>query len=507
MSLFELRSEPGVAASRSPRRPAGVAVVDRRGPTGGGTPWGTLVAIALLAAAGLAMVAGPAVVNGDAVWHLIWGRQLAEGTATTFATGPTPHPSLLGLAVATSALGDTGSYLVTYAIFGPLAFGALLAAVFDVARRLSSRWAAALALLILSTSVGVLSLAGAARYDIAFAALVMTAVALEMARPRRGVAPLACAAAAGLIRPEAWVLAGIYWLWVAPGLSWSGRMRTAVLVAVAPVLWASMDLLVMGDALYSFHVTDQGSEVLYGQYTTWENLQAAGRNVVWYMGVFPLLLLVPALVLLVSDRPRSALPPLGALAITLGIFLLLLSQGMASNERYLLVPACVLAILAAVAVDGGGRRTRARVVLGAFLTVILALQLASRTDVYGAVQTRSANAHGWYESTRALVEHPGVREALRRCPSVSLAGHKMRPSFAFHSGRAPAAFLVDGKGRAQTDLFIAPGNPAAAKMALTRPRFDDDASFRVPAGLRQGPRNADWVLYASPTSSCASGLR
>ena len=66
MSLFELRSEPGAAASRSPRRAAGVAVVDRRGPTGGGTPWGTLVAIALLAAAGLAMVAGPAVVNGDA---------------------------------------------------------------------------------------------------------------------------------------------------------------------------------------------------------------------------------------------------------------------------------------------------------------------------------------------------------------------------------------------------------------------------------------------------------
>jgi hypothetical protein len=507
MSLFELRSEPPSLVSRTARDGDGVTAVDRREGTGDGTPWWTLVAIAVLAASGLAAVTGPAVVNGDAVWHLIWGRELAAGTSTTFATGPTPHPSLLALAVATSALGDKASYLVTYVIFGPLAFGALLAAVFDVARRLSSRWAAALALLILCTSIGVLSLAGAARYDIAFAALVMIAVALEMARPRRGVAPLVCLAVAGLVRPEAWVLAGIYWLWVAPGLSWSARVRTAALVAVAPVLWAFMDLLVMGDPLYSLHVTDQGSQVLYGQYTTWENLQAAGRNVVWYMGVFPLLLLVPALVLLVSDRPRSALPPLGALAFTLGIFLLLLSQGMASNERYLLVPACVLTILAAIAVDGGGRRTRARVMLGGFLAVILALQLASRTDVYGAVETRSANAHRWFESARSLVELPGVRDVLRRCPSVSLAGHKMRPSFAFHSGRAPAAFLVDGKGRTHADLFIAPGNPAAAKMALTRPRFDEDASFRIPAGLRRGPRNADWVLYVSPTSSCASGLR
>ena len=37
-------------------------------------------------------------------------------------------------------------------------------------------------------------------------------------------------------------------------------------------------------------------------------------------------------------------------------------SGMASSERYLLVPVCALAILAAMAVDGGGRRTPRRVV-------------------------------------------------------------------------------------------------------------------------------------------------
>jgi hypothetical protein len=45
------------------------------------------------------------------------------------------------------------------------------------------------------------------------------------------------------------------------------------------------------------------------------------------------------------------------------------------------------------------------------------------------------------------------------------------------------------------------------EMALTRPRFDDDASFRVPPGLEPGPRNADWILYVAPGSACAARLR
>ena len=506
MSLFELRSAPPALPSVASHDSAGVTAVERPEPTGGGTPWLTLAAIALLAAAGLAAVVGTVLVNGDGVWHLIWGRALADGTLTSFATGPTPHPSLLVLGAGTSVLGDDTSYLVTYVLFGPLAFGALVAAVFEVSRRLSSRWAAAITTLILATSVAMLSIAGAARYDIAFAALVMTAIALEMARPRRAVAPLTCLAVAGLVRPEAWFLAGVYWLWLAPRMSWSARGRTAALVALAPALWMSMDVLVMGDPLYSLHATDQGSEVLYRQYTPGENLVAAGRNLVWYLGLFPLALLAPAALLLVRDRPRGLHALLGAFAVTLGVFLLLLAQGMASSERYLLLPACVLAILAGMAIDGGGRRTPRRVGLGVFLAVILSLQVAGRADVYGKVSGDSAIASGRYDTARALVAAPGVLEALRRCPAVSLPTGKMRHWFAFYSGRAPEAFVSDGKGRTRPDLYIAPGNPAVTKMALTRARFDDDASYRVPAGLRPGPRNADWILYVSPTSLCARGL-
>jgi len=146
-------------------------------------------------------------------------------------------------------------------------------------------------------------------------------------------------------------------------------------------------------------------------------------------------------------------------------------------------------------------------VLGAFLAVIVALQLASRLDVDGPASERAVNSRALESSARALVDMPGVRTALRRCPTVSLATGQLRPWFAFSSGRAPEAFLGDGNGITRPDLYVAPGNPTVARRALTRDRFDADASFKVPPGLQAGPRNADWILYVAPASACAAGLR
>ena len=505
MSLFELRSGSPALAAR-PTAENAHAAAEARSETRG-TPWWTLLAIAVLAAAGFAAVNRAVLVNGDSVVHLVWGRELLDGTLSTFAGGPTPHPSLLVLGAGTSLLGDVNSYAVTYVLFGPAAFGVLMAAAFELGRRLSSRWAGAAAVLILGTSPGIVSVASAARYDMAFAALVMTAVALEMSRPRRGTATLACLAAAGLIRPEAWVLAAAYWLWIAPRLSWAARARMAALAALAPVLWSLMDVLVMGDPLYSLHMTDAASEQLYGRYTAWENLEVAGRNLVWFLGVLPLLLPACGVFMLARDRSRTAVPLLATGTITLGIFLILVARGMASSNRYLLVPVCALGVLAAVAVDGAGRRTRSRVAASMVLAVLLCLHLASRADVYSKLPTATPAASALYENVRALVGMPGVRQALRECPEVSVPAGNMRPWFSLYSGRAPEAFAADEAGRRHPDLFLAPGSPQASKAALTRARFDEDASFDVPAGLRLAVRNEDWALYVSPDSRCARGLR
>ncbi len=52
--------------------------------------------------------------------------------------------------------------------------------------------------------------------DIPYLALVVWAIALEAQQPRRGTAVFALLALAGLLRPEAWLLAGLYFLWTLP---------------------------------------------------------------------------------------------------------------------------------------------------------------------------------------------------------------------------------------------------------------------------------------------------
>ena len=49
--------------------------------------------------------------------------------------------------------------------------------------------------------------------DISYLALIIWAVVLEAERPRRGTPVFLLLAAAGLLRPDAWVMAGAYWLW------------------------------------------------------------------------------------------------------------------------------------------------------------------------------------------------------------------------------------------------------------------------------------------------------
>ena len=61
-------------------------------------------------------------------------------------------------------------------------------------------------------------------------AIVVWAAVLEAARPRRGVPVLMLLALAGMLRPEAWVLSGLYWLW----LFLAGDLAAAFLYARSP---------------------------------------------------------------------------------------------------------------------------------------------------------------------------------------------------------------------------------------------------------------------------------
>ena len=86
---------------------------------------------------------------------------------------------------------------------------------------------------------------------------------LEARQPRRGEAVLGLLAVAGLMRPEAWALGGLYWLWMWP----RGRHRAAA-PAARPrrrsrrSCGRSWTAYVTGDPLHSLHGTADLAEAV-----------------------------------------------------------------------------------------------------------------------------------------------------------------------------------------------------------------------------------------------------
>jgi len=113
--------------------------------------------------------------------------------------------------------------------------------------------------------------------DVPYLLLVLSAVLVESRRrarsePPAGTAVLALLALAGLLRPEAWVFSGLYWIylmdWV-PGAVTMRRPRSrrrliglTLLAAAGPLVWVLSDLAITGDALWSLTNTRHTAHAL-----------------------------------------------------------------------------------------------------------------------------------------------------------------------------------------------------------------------------------------------------
>ena len=220
--------------------------------------------LAVLAGAiALRLLIGVGFANYDTLYSLVWGQQLARGHNPSYrgTLVPTPHPLLELLGVILAPLGAQA----TLAIVVALAYVALATLAYLVFV-LGSRWFSwpvglAAAAFVLSR-YEVLSYGVRAYADIPYVVLVLAALALESRRRRAGWPVLALLALAGLLRPEAWLFAGVYWLYLWRGCSPRERAALAALVAAAPLLWALSDLAITGHPLWSLTHTQKTARTL-----------------------------------------------------------------------------------------------------------------------------------------------------------------------------------------------------------------------------------------------------
>jgi len=288
----------------------------------------------------------------------------------------------------------------------------------------------AIAALLLLSRFDFAFLAARGYIDIPYMAMVVWAAALEARTPRRGAPVLLLLALAGLLRPEAWVLAALYWCWLAVKATWRHRLVYALLAAIGPVLWALTDFAVTGDPLFSLHYTSTSAEEL-GRNLPLSELPSAMPEFFANLIKLPVLIAsVAGLAIGILAAPRRAAAPLALFVAGVVTFVLIGIAGASAIERYLAIAAVALLVFAAVAFGGftllePGRLRRAWMVLSIAVIVFGAGYTATRLNLarFDAELSFRGAAH---DDLRKVLADPRVRMGLK-CGPLTAPNHKLIP--------------------------------------------------------------------------------
>jgi hypothetical protein len=379
----------------------------------------------------------------DSFYALLWGRDVLHLHLPDFRVyrGPTEHPLAIAFGAFCSIFGQGGARLM---VFGSIAsFVALVAGVYRVGRLCFGPLVGAVAGLLVLSRFFVENLAAQGYLDISYVALVVWAVALEIERPRRGPSVFVLLAAAGLLRPDAWLLSGLYWLWCAPPASNSTRLRYLALAAVAPALWLGVDALVTGNPLYSLHSTS-GLAAELGRTQSFSEVLSSTWSYAVRIDKLPVVLGgILGLAIGVWLAPRRALVPLVVLATLLFVFVAEGAAGASVVDRYMIGAAVVALVFCAVTVGGWsmlerGSALRRVWIAGAALLVLYGAVSAATTLSLTSLRTTLAYHEDFHEGLVAALHSPAVKAQLRRCPLLSLPNNKLIPD---------ARWILDSTGQ------------------------------------------------------------
>lgn len=424
--------------------------------------WARIGFAAMCVGALIGYFAFPTYPTYDSFYALLWGRDLLHLHLPDFSVyrAPTEHPLAIAFGMLCSIFGQGGARLM---VLGSIAsFVVAVAGMYRLGRLCFGPVVGLVAALLLLSRFFVENLAAQGYLDISYVALIVWAVVLELERPRRGAPVLLTLAAAGLLRPDAWVLSGVYWLWCCWRADNRTRLRYLGLAAIAPVVWAGLDTVVTGNPLYSLTATaGLASELERTQGFT------SVLGSVWSYGVRidKLPVLLGALVgvpLSVWMSPRRALVPLATLILLVGVYVAEGAVGASVVDRYLLGSATVLLPFCAVSVGGWamlepGSKLRRAWIAAATVLVLYGAASAANTLSLSSLRTTLAEHEDFHVGLASALRAPAVRAQLRRCPLLSLPDNKLIPD---------ARWILDTVG--QQDI-------------VARSQAQDDADRGAPA--------------------------
>jgi hypothetical protein len=394
--------------------------------------WAVLAFAVMCVAALIGYFAFPTYPTYDSFYALLWGRDLLHLHLPDFRVyrGPTEHPLAIAFGILCSIFGGDGARLM---VLGSIAsFVAAVAGMYRLGRLCFGPVVGVVAALLLLSRFFIENLAAEGYLDISYVALIVWAVVFELERPRRGGLVFLTLAAAGLLRPDAWVLSGVYWLWCSWRADNATRARYLALAAIAPLLWVALDWIVTGNPLYSLSSTA-------GLAAELERTQGFGSVLgsVWTYGVridkLPVLLGgLLGIALAVAMTPRRALVPLATFVVLLGVYVAEGAVGASVVDRYLigaataLLPFCALTVGGWAMLEPGSRLRRVWIVAAIALVAYGGASAASTLSL-SSLRTTLAEHEDFHKGLALALRSPAVKAELRRCPLVSLPDNKLIP--------------------------------------------------------------------------------
>jgi hypothetical protein len=441
--------------------------------------------------------------NYDTLYALVWGQQVARGQLPDYhlSLAPTPHPlaELVGLVL--SPLGPiTSEHAVV--VLAYLALGSLGYVVFRLGQAWFSTPVGLLAAALLVTREPVLSYGIRVYVDIPYVVLVLTALLVETRQRYSGAPVLWLLALAGLLRPEAWLLAACYWVYLAQANT-RGRselVKLAVIVAVAPMVWACSDLIVTGNPLWSLTKTRSTAVTLHRS-TGLQNVPFTGSRRLGEI-LRPDGLVAAALggalsLWLLRDRAR-----LGIAAGLLAVFALALlaSFGLPIDTRYMLLPASLLAIFAGVGLFGWHslfkdhpfRRPWQFLSLVAAIVIVAFIpsQRIRLNHAFQALHRQQQVEHALIALVRiGVIEHVG-------CGPIGVTNHRPIPQLALLMRISPGSFIdTQLRPTINRGTYIRPASSKYAQAYVLEPTEASSAVSPAPLGFSLAARNASWQVY------------
>jgi hypothetical protein len=390
------------------------------------------------------------------------------------------------------------------------------------------------AALVFLTRVPVLSYGVRAYVDIPYTLLVLWALLVETRHRRAGAPVLVLLGLAGLLRPEAWLFCGIYWvvlvvyserhrsrptsvtapaseLTAAPAqpqedparpqegpvhsrrqLAWLG-----LLAAAAPLLWIVSDLLVTGNAMWSLTNTKHTAHLLGRAQGIGDVPQYIPRRIGEVLR--PAVLAGAALGGVLSLLWLREKARLGAIAgvVAVLVFALMAAFGLPIDTRYAFLASAILCLFCGAGVFGwialakDDRRRIAWMVAGGVVLLALVATLPSQVKSAHKELSNLAHQESIQSDLLALVKSDAIN---LKCGPVGVPNHAPIPLLALYLKGRPGLVVSAEAKQIEEGIYVDPASLEVERDYILDPK-DPHAAVSIPPGFTATHSNRSWLIF------------